>query len=236
MSEMIQSALRAWPWPVEHDKQVEQSLDLTPSWLREALEQQFDSYDLGLATVGRDEDGMWVLEWDGEWNYGLVGNCENLLTLFQENDIAYVVTDDAKYEFEAEIVWWHPGMEKERHEQGSQDSGHVLTKQRLEELRERATDLEDDEMGITREQVLGGLLDEFFEDPWSWKPPETGSKEEEILADPHTVESCTDEGEDSGWRIICSCGWEAWGQAHEARARAMHAAHQRNPVADDPFE
>lgn len=61
----------------------------------------------------------------------------------------------------------------------------------------------------------------------------TAEHEQEILADPHTIDACYQDGE-GFWTLICSCQWEAWGHESEQLVRILHQAHQRKPLVDDP--
>ena len=57
----------------------------------------------------------------------------NLLELLQDRGIAFCLVGDAKYEWDGDEIWWHPGMEKP-FQATANESGRVLTERDYREM------------------------------------------------------------------------------------------------------
>lgn len=158
MSEEIGFTFHAWPWPWANEEDI-------PSTIRGALGDVLrETWEVQQRPLEGEElapNKTPTLMVDGTWNYGLLGAGEIDEDVLQEAGIAYVIYDSAKYEFNAGLRWWHPGMEEPREEASDQDYNVVMTRRDWEKLLESKP----------RDDQVADLVSEFFANPWLWDPP-----------------------------------------------------------------
>jgi len=67
--------------------------------------------------------GKETLTWGGTSNYGMV---DGVVSFCMEHNLSYIHHCDAKYEYDAMIAWWAPGMKNERTVKSDNDSDNLV--------------------------------------------------------------------------------------------------------------
>jgi hypothetical protein len=135
MAEVAWMNLEIWPWD---DAWLAQDPELRKAFDELGLVRQkhTNGEELGGAMNGdRDEhNDRTVISGEMRGASWEIRDESNLLELLQERGIAYVIVGDAKYEWDGDEQWWHPGMREPFAAVHCSGVGRVLDKHTYEEM------------------------------------------------------------------------------------------------------